>query len=219
MTGTQFVGSLGFFAITAFTPFIKAEFNLSNLGIGVLVVSMYAGYFVALVPGGFLTDHISERRMLMAALTMFGTSGLLVSVLSRYCMLFGGLFLLGIGYAPVPSGTNKGVFDWFPTDRRATVLSLKQTGVMTGSAAAAAILPAFAARLDWRTTMAAVGATLITSITLLATYSSLSDTLNGDGYRKPSPRTVARRTVTLARNVRFGSLLASGFFFGPCSSH
>lgn len=215
MTGAQFVGSLGFFALTALTPFLKAEFGLSNAGVGVLVVSMYAGYLVALVPGGFLTDHIGERRVLAGALAVVGVCELLISVLPSYWMLSGGLFLLGIGYAPVPSGTNKGIFDWFPPDSRATVLSIKQTSVMIGGATAAATLPLLAVWLDWRVAMAAVGATLIASLGLLAVYTSSSGSNGVEQHRpRPSLSAVARRTITLARDARFGSLLASGFFFG-----
>jgi ACS family hexuronate transporter-like MFS transporter len=214
MTSAQFVGSFGFFALTALTPFLKAEFGLSNAGVGVLAVSMYAGYLVALVPGGFLADYVGERRMLAAALGVVGVSELLVSVLPSYWMLSGGLFVLGVGYAPVPSGTNKGIFDWFPPDSRATVLSLKQTSVMIGSATAAATLPVLAIWLDWRTAMAAVGAMLIVSLGLLAAYTSSPDATSGGKQQRPSVTTVARRTVVLAQDDRFGSLLASGFFFG-----
>jgi ACS family hexuronate transporter-like MFS transporter len=214
MTGAQFVGSLGFFALTALTPFLKAEFGLSNSGVGVLVVSMYAGYLFALVPGGFLTDHIGERRVLAGALAVVGVSELLVSVLPSYWMLSGGLFLLGIGYAPIPSGTNKGIFDWFPPDSRATVLSLKQTSVMIGGATAAATLPILAVWLDWRVAMAAVGVTLIASLGLLVMYASSGSNSVEQQRPRPSVSAVAQRTITLARDARFGSLLASGFFFG-----
>lgn len=214
MTAMQFVGSLGFYAITALTPFVKAEFSLSNSGVGLLLISMYAGYLLTLLPGGLLTDWIGERRVLAGSFLSIGFGGTLLVAFDSYLAAVVGLFVLGLGYAPVPSATNKGIFDWYPPGRRATGLSIKQTGVMGGSALAAAVLPTVAIARGWRVSMALVVAAVVLSLGIVAAYSRPSDAPLQARDATLNLLEHVWGMLALARNPRFGPLLVCGFFFG-----
>jgi MFS family permease len=215
MTGIQIAGSFGFYALTVLTPFIKTEFGLTRSGVGLLVVALYAGYLVSLLPGGILTDQLGERAILAVAVVSIAVGAVLVSLVPAYWLLFVGLLIIGAGYGPVPSGTNKGVFDWFPVEQRTTGLSIKQTGVMAGTATAGVVLPTLAARTDWRLAMGVVAGVMVVSLGILAVYLRPADAPTAEQTRELRDiRRELRSIVRLARRRRFGLLLASGFFFG-----
>lgn len=211
----QISGSFGFYALTVLTPFIKAEFQLSTSAVGLLVISMYLGYLIALLPGGLLTDQFGERVVMVLSITCIGTGAIISSIVPAYWLLFVGLFVLGIGYGPVPSATNKGVFDWFPAEQRTTSLSIKQTGVMVGSAAAGLSLPAIATRTDWRFALAGMAGILFMTFGVLALYSSPEDAPTSNTVTTVRDlRTEFVEMGSLVRAPRLRALVISGFFFG-----
>lgn len=214
MTTAQFVGSLGFFAVTALTPFLKAEFSLSNSGVGLLVISTYAGYLLVLLPGGLVTDRFGERWVLGGSFVSIGVGGALLVLGMSYWAVVAGLFIIGMGYAPVPSATNKGIFDWYPPHRRATGLSIKQTGVMGGSALAAATLPTLAVTRGWRLSMGAVVAVVLLSLVVVVGYRRPTDAPLRASDATTSVLRQVWEMLSLARNPKFGPLLICGFFFG-----
>jgi len=214
MTAAQFVGSLGFFAVTALTPFLKVEFSLSNSGVGLLVISTYAGYLLTLLPGGLITDRFGERWVLGGSFVSIAAGGVMLVLGTSYWAVAAGLFIIGMGYGPVPSATNKGIFDWYPAHRRATGLSIKQTGVMGGTALGAATLPTLAVTRGWRVSMSTVVVVVVLSLVVIAGYSRPTD---APLRARDATTSVARQLwemLSLARNPKFGPLLVCGFFFG-----
>lgn len=211
MFAVQLVGSAVFFAPTVLTPFIKSEFGLSAAEVGLLITVLYAGYFCFLIPGGAVTDRLGERSTLAIGLGVLGGVGLVLSASPVYWSVFAGLFVAGIGYATVPPGTNKGVFDWFPAEQRATGLSFKQTGVMIGSAGGAALLPAIAVRSDWRVAFGTVGASALCSLAFVFVYSAPAST---DGDDSPGASATLAEVWALVRRREVAALLLAGLFFG-----
>ena len=181
MLTIQIVGSLTFLAVTALTPFIRTEFGLSSTAVGLLIVAMYFGYFLTLIPGGVLTDIFGERLMISVGLGLLGLFSIAIGLGSHLWLLGVGLFALGCGYSMIPPGTNKGVYDWFPPEQLGVSLEIKQTGVMIGGAISAASLPVLATRTDWHTAFVTVGIVSFVSLGLLAVYSRPADAV-ADGY-------------------------------------
>ena len=138
------VGSLTFLAVTALTPFIKAEFSLSSSTLSMLIVALYFGYFLTLVPDGVITDVFGERAAIGLGLSLVGLFAIAIGASTNVFLLGIGLFALGCGYSTIPPGTNKGVLEWFPVEQLEFGLGIKQTGVMLGGAISAAVLPILA---------------------------------------------------------------------------
>lgn len=218
MLVVQAIGSMTFLTITVLTPFIKAEFGLTSSAVGLLIVALYFGYFLLLVPGGVLTDIFGERLMIGLGLGCIGLFSILIGTGSRLWLLGVSLFALGCGYATIPPGTNKGVYDWFPPEQLGVGLGIKQTGVMIGGAISAALLPLLATRTDWHVAFVTVGVVSVLSLSLLVIYSRPAGTVNGQ-YNSNTTVVEAfqsqlRGILEVYSRTRLSPLLFVGFLFG-----
>jgi predicted MFS family arabinose efflux permease len=214
MFAIQVVGSLTFLTLTVLTPFVKGDFGVSTTEIGLLVTLLYAGYFSSVTTGGIVTDYAGERFALGVGLALIGSISFLLSVLPTFWTVATGAYVVGLGYGTVPSGTNKGIFDWFPADQRTIGISIKQTGVMLGGAAGAAFLPAIASVFGWRTAVRVVAATTILMLGTIYLYSPKTEP---SGRRVPSATRVLdqhRRILRLAATRDVFPFLISGVLFG-----
>ncbi|WP_227378942.1 MFS transporter [Haladaptatus halobius] len=210
----QCVGSLTFLSLTVLTPFIKSDFGVSTSDIGFLVTALYLGYFLSLTPGGILTDFAGERFTLALGMTTVGLVAVTLSIFPMYWMLCSGVFLLGLGYGTIPSGTNKGIFDWFPSEQRTIGISIKQTGVMFGGAIGAAFLPALAELTGWRSVWGIVSSLAFATLGVLYVYSP-GEQPSGR-WLPPHDRIVGKfkRMHGLASEPGVLPLLVSGVLFG-----
>ncbi|WP_436348476.1 MFS transporter [Natronorubrum sp. FCH18a] len=210
----QWIGSLTFLMLTVLTPFLKDDFGVTTTEIGLLMTMLYAGYFSSLTLGGVLTDHAGERFALVLGMGLIGFMALVVSALPTFWSLVVGVYFLGLGYGSVPSGTNKGIFDWFPSDQRTVGISIKQTGVMFGGATGAALLPVAATWIGWRPATASVGLVALCTIGLLYAYSPKDVPT---GTRVPPISQIVekhRRLLRLAKRRDVFPFLLSGVLFG-----
>ncbi|WIV68732.1 MFS transporter [Natrialbaceae archaeon AArc-T1-2] len=214
----QIVGSLSFLAITALTPFIKTEFGLSPSNVGLLVVIMYLGYFLTLIPGGVLTDIFGERLMIGIGLGCMGFFSAIIGMGNQLWILGFGLFMLGCGYSTIPPGTNKGVFDWFPAEDLGIGLGIKQTGVMIGGAISAALLPILAVQFDWNVAFTAISIVSFVSLMFLIVYSrpegSITNQYDSDTTAIKSLQNQFRGIIELYSQTKLSPLLFTGFLFG-----
>ena len=218
MLTVQIIGSLTFLAVTALTPFIKAEFALSSSGVGVLIVALYLGYFLTLIPGGVLTDVFDERVAVGLGLGSIGLIAIAIGASASAWVLGIGLFALGCGYSVIPPGTNKGVFDWFPSEQLGVGLGIKQTGVMFGGAISAALLPLLATRAGWRIAFTAAGVLSLLGLGLLVVYArpdgAASLASNGTTSTTEMFRSQVRGIKTVYAKTDMTPLLFVGFLFG-----
>ncbi|WP_436348571.1 MFS transporter [Natronorubrum sp. FCH18a] len=217
MLTVQIIGSLAFLAITALTPFIRSEFGLSSSAVGLLIVTLYLGYFLTLIPGGVLTDVFGERLMLSIGLILIGLFSIAIGLGTDVWILAIGLFALGCGYSVIPPGTNKGVYDWFPPEQLGTGLGIKQTGVMIGGGIGAALLPVVATDTDWRVAFAAVGGCSLLSLVLLAVYSPPPDigtNQHADKSAVGAFQSQIQDLIGVYNTTRLSPLLIVGFLFG-----
>lgn len=214
MFAIQVVGSLTFLTLTVLTPFLKSDFGVSTTDIGILVTLLYAGYFSSVTTGGIVTDYAGERFALAVGVSLIGAIAFLLSVLPTFWAVAAGAYVIGLGYGTVPSGTNKGIFDWFPTDQRTIGISIKQTGVMLGGAAGAAFLPAIASVFGWRTAVRVVAAAALLLLGVIYLYSPKTEP---SGRRVPSATRIVeqhRRILRIAATREVFPFLVSGVLFG-----
>lgn len=148
-------------AIPVLASFYKADLNLTSAEVGIFSGALaLGGLFVALA-AGFVTDRLGVRPILLIGPLVVGGAILVLSFAPTF-----GFFLLlalvtGAGHALTNPAIAKSILFWFPINRRATAMGIKQTGIPLSGALGASILPALALAFNWRFAMAALGLTVV----------------------------------------------------------
>ena len=158
------VGTSGYFSILAMAPVIRSDLNINASHFGFLVLAFLGAQMLLALPAGNFTDQLGVNRSL--GLSMFGLSvgtvGFILSDRLEYALL--SMFVMGLGYSLVNPATGKGVMDWFPKERRATAMGIKQLGVPLGGLISAGS-GVFAVIIDWRFILVLVSAaSLVTGL-------------------------------------------------------
>ena len=158
------VGTSGYFSILAMAPVIRSDLNINASHFGFLVSAFFGAQMLLALPAGNFTDQLGVNRSL--GLSMFGLSvgtvGFILSDRLEYALL--SMFVMGLGYSLVNPATGKGVMDWFPKERRATAMGIKQLGVPLGGLISAGS-GVFAVIIDWRFILVLVSAaSLVTGL-------------------------------------------------------
>ncbi len=155
-TAAQATVSFVNFGLPAIGPRLRADFGLSLLELGAVLTAGLLGAGVALIAAGVVVDRLGTRDAMLLG-TALGTAGLVVAALaSTKGVLFGGLFVFGIGSAVVPVAGAGALFRSFPVSRRGWALGVRQTAVPLGGTIAAVAFPVLYAAGGSRGTLLAV---------------------------------------------------------------
>lgn len=201
----QVAASVCYYAVFAATPFFRDGFDLSGLGVGLVVTALTLGYATFLLPLGALTDRYGEHRMLSVGLVGLSTGAAFVATAWSYPVLLVATFLLGSLYGTAMPGTNKAIFDNVVPGRRNLAVGVKQVGVTAGSGISALLVTGIAGVLFWEAGfyVAAGFGLAVTAVFALAYDGSAG----GEEASYPNFR-------TLAGNRPYRALAAAGFFLG-----
>ena len=137
-------------SIAPLAPFIQDDLGLSKAELGLFISSLYLGSIITGYVAGWLADRWSIYKTLLLGLLLEAVLiGAIWAVYLFPLMLV--LYLVaGFGYGTVNPATSKGVIFWFPPERRATAMAIKQTGFTAGSMLASMTLPFVAILTSWR---------------------------------------------------------------------
>ncbi len=205
VTSWQVSASLCYYTVFAATPFFRAEFGLSRVGVGFVITTLTLGYAVFLLPLGALTDRFGERTTLTIGLFGLSVSAILVASAPSVVLLLVAVFVLGTFYGTAIPGTNKAVFDSIAAGRQNLAMGIKQVGVTGGSAVSALLVTGLAGIYVWQAgfVVAAVVGVLVAGVfALFYAGSSQPGAASYPDFRQ------------LARNRPYGLLVAAGFFLG-----
>lgn len=136
-----------FQGLASIGPALRDANDLTLGQLGLLLGAPMAGFVVTLLPWGVASDRFDERHVMTVGLT--ATAGFLVltSTVSGLWPLTVCLALAGAAGASVNAASGRAVLRWFVGGRRGFAMGLRQTSVPLGAAAAALLLPTFAAGL------------------------------------------------------------------------
>jgi len=163
---SQVVHWLTIASIPLLLPLIREDLGISFTQAGLLSVAATLAYGLMQIPAGFLADRFGPGRPYFFGL--FGWSAMCIAFgmvhtywLALLTLLAAGAFramLFAPGLALLAS--------WFPTERRATAMSLFMLGGFTGSILLALAGPFLAERYGWRSAFIAfavlgIGAALL----------------------------------------------------------
>lgn len=163
LTLSHLMTSFAALSVQPLAPFLQKDLALRHVDIGIFTSVFYLGAFFLSFPIGWVVDRFGASWVLAATQILVG--GFILGLSSVHTFATGCLFLLlaGIGYAGITPATGKAVMCWFSWNDRGTAMSIKQTGIPLGGAAAAAMVPALAYGFSWRIALVASGTAAIAS--------------------------------------------------------
>ncbi|RJQ32296.1 MAG: MFS transporter [Peptococcaceae bacterium] len=157
LTLAQLFMSMGAYAWGPLAPFLRDEFNISRTQIGAITSALYFASVAVAIPSGIMVDRLSARFMLILCLVIMGVPFAALALANNYLVFLVIAAVSGFGYGIINQVSTKGIMYWFTTKTRATAMGIKQTGVTTGGAIVAVLLPALAFIYGWRTAVLVIG--------------------------------------------------------------
>ncbi|MFQ5546295.1 MAG: MFS transporter, partial [Acidiferrobacterales bacterium] len=137
LTLTHAVGTLHMVSVMAMAPVIQRELGLSATQVGLLVTAYYGAQTVGAFPAGGIVDRLGVGWALVLAHAILVAGAITLSQATGFPLAFGSCAVMGLGYSLTNPATARGVLEWFPPERRATAMGIKQTGVPIGGVLAA----------------------------------------------------------------------------------
>ena len=154
----QTVANVGPLGIPALASLIRADLGLTLAQAGSFLSAYYIGPALVSLPAGTLADRWGVKRMLVLGQVVIALGLLAASAATSYAAFTLLLVAAGFGYGMLNPTSTKAVMGWSPPARRATLVGLKQVGLPLGGMLGAALLPALALRLSWRTALGVAAA-------------------------------------------------------------
>lgn len=165
-----------------------------------------AGQVSGSVPAGAFVDRVGVGWALVGASFILIAGAALLTQAGGLMLALLALLIIGWGYSIINPATARGVLEWFPPNRRATAIGLKQTGVPVGGVLAAGTL-AVSAFISWQTIYWLIAGATLCNAAICFTLAEKPKKRDGVAG---SP---LEGIIKMTRDKNFGVLvLASGFF-------
>ena len=205
----QLVEALAMNGVPVLYPFIQESFALTRAQIGLITSSLAAGGLLTALLGGWLTDAIGVKRVMLVTLVCTALFMTAFTAASTFAVLLVLAAFLGAAIAPAYPATPRIIIDWIPERFRALSMSFKQAGFTLGGALAAAILPTLAILLGWRNAAAATGASVfIILVIYLMFYRDISRSSASTGKPNLATLSIFARNRSLMVTVIWGGIFA-----------
>lgn len=166
MLAAQALMSAATVALPVLAPKAAPDIGVPAAWVGLFVALVYGSSMVCGLAGGSLLRRWGAVRASQASLLCAGAALLLVAVPDPVATAAGAL-LLGLGYGPLNPASSHLLDRVAPPQRRATIFSIKQTGVPLGAVLAGALLPSLALAAGWPVAIAALAAACVLLAALL----------------------------------------------------
>lgn len=153
----QILSPMGYYGLSALAPFILEDWGINRQQLGLLLSAFSTGTFLLAYPAGMLTDRIGVRTILLTGQIFVGTFIALAPWLTDYLLVLAALFIAGLGYGLVNPAGSKAVYSWFPPQRRAAALGVKQISLPLCGVVSGLALPPLAQSLGWQKAWMSIG--------------------------------------------------------------
>ncbi|MFT3762251.1 MAG: MFS transporter [Pseudoxanthomonas sp.] len=132
-------------------PQVKAEFDLTDTELGLLVGPTFAFFYAMMgVPLALLADRISRRRLIAVSLALFSAVTIACGLVAQFWQLIVARILTGVGEAGTGPASQTMITDLYPPERRARAQAVYATGANLGVLVAFAAGGAIAQAWGWR---------------------------------------------------------------------
>lgn len=143
--------------LSAVQTHIQAEFSLSDLELGSLNSSFLLIYGLTTLPLGIWADKGIRKNIIAICVGVWSLATALAGITRNFLQIFIMRGLLGVGEAGYAPASLSLIGDYFPKERRGSMLSLWSTGNLFGTAIGLALGGLIADRLGWRWAFYIVG--------------------------------------------------------------
>lgn len=207
LTLVHVVGTLHMVSVMAMAPVIQRDLNLSVTQVGLLVTAYYGAQTVGAFPAGGLVDRLGVGWSLVLAQVILIAGAISLSQANDFAAAFGSCAIMGLGYSLTNPASARGVLEWFPPERRATAMGIKQTGVSIGGVLAAGN-GALVTLLSWQSIL-----WIIAGVTAASALLSLRLAERPSWRAGGSFRSVIAHLSEVVRDRNLGLLFAAGGFY------
>ncbi|MFE4813762.1 MFS transporter [Peribacillus simplex] len=136
---------------------IKEEFNLDAAAVGAILSSFFLSYAVMQIPGGWLTDKLGSRRVLIWSIIVWSVFTVFTGFAWSLISLLVIRFLFGLGQGGYPSASQKGIADYFPRDERPKASAYLMSSNYFGMALAPLVAAPMILFMGWRNMFYVIG--------------------------------------------------------------
>ena len=144
-----FVAFLDRVNLSVAMPLISKEFSLSPEQVGYLISAFFISYTVFQIPGGYLSDKVGPKKVLLVALVWWSIMTMATGVARTFSQFFIVRVLFGIGEGLQPPCAFKLNSNWFPNQERATANAIFTSACSFGPAIAPSIAVAIIGLWGW----------------------------------------------------------------------
>ena len=129
--------------------YIGKDFNVGAAALGMTASSFFLGYTIMQIPGGFLTDRLGSKRMIIVTLLLWSlltVTGIAWSLISLIVIRF----LFGLAEGPYPSAALKQISEDYSEKEKSQATSALISSNYAGAAVAPLIILTIIAASGWR---------------------------------------------------------------------
>ena len=144
-----FVAFLDRVNLSVAMPLISKEFSLSPEQVGYLFSAFFISYTVFQIPGGYLSDKVGPKKVILVALVWWSIMTMATGVARTFSQFFIVRVLFGIGEGLQPPCAFKLNSNWFPNQERATANAIFTSACSFGPAIAPSIAVAIIGLWGW----------------------------------------------------------------------
>lgn len=136
--------------ISSLYPYLKEAYNLTDTELGLLSGIVNFTVAVLIIPGGYLVDRWSRKKMIAIMMCFWALGSGFSAVATTFAGLFAARFLIGFGEAAYTPATQSLLAASFPMRWRTTAVTMQQYGAQLGSMIGIGLGAFIAARWGWQ---------------------------------------------------------------------
>ena len=146
------------FVINTLIDPIRREFNLSDMGVGLLTGGSVALFYVtSSIPIAMFADHTSRQRLLTVSIVFWSMLTAACAACHSFWQLFAARVGVGVGEAGATPISQSLLSDKFPAEARSFAFSVFALGAAAGAAAGASLGGALNDTHGWRSALLVFG--------------------------------------------------------------
>jgi len=147
----QLAAGLTWYNYSAVLPLLQQEWSLTGARAGVILSAFQAGYVIAVLASGFLSDRIGGRKVFVLSAIETSLAGLAFAIFAKgylSAVIIRGLAGLGQGGLYVPG--MRLLSQWFPSGERGKALGIYTSALIASYAGALYVAAPIASAYSWQ---------------------------------------------------------------------
>ncbi|MEM5316448.1 MFS transporter [Paraburkholderia sp. JHI869] len=175
-------------ALSIAAPLIAKDLKLDPSHLGIVLSSFFIGYAPLCFVGGYLSDRIGPKRVLIGAMLFWSLfCGLTATATSLVALVTIRIFF-GMGEGPFVANINKLVSNWFERKQQATAIAISNAGMPLGAALAGPVVGFLAVREGWHFAFISIAILGVLWVLLWAAFAADRPSRSGEQSEENSRR-------------------------------